>query len=111
MACPEDQRSHLLCRWRGEHPLRNRLPGDKTLRNTGTRQEAGHRRTRQREDTLTQRETGLPHMTAKDDITNVDIPTGKRASLEWILEESFEGCDLMHSKRTLRRVEVVRAAM
>ena len=50
-------------------------------------------------------------MTAQDNITIVDVPTGKRARLEWILEESFEGWYLMHSKRTLRDVEVVRAAM
>ena len=50
-------------------------------------------------------------MTAQDDITIVDVPTGKRARLEWILEESFEGWYLMHSKRILRDVEVVRAAM
>src|SRR6266516_4171477 len=50
-------------------------------------------------------------MTAQDNITIVDVPTGKRARLEWILEESFEGWYLMHSKRTLRDVELVRAAM
>ncbi len=41
----------------------------------------------------------------------VDVPAGKRAGLEWILEESFEGWYLMHSKRTLRDIELVRAAM
>jgi len=50
-------------------------------------------------------------MTAQDDVTIVDVPAGKRAGLEWILEESFEGWYLMHSKRTLRDVELVRAAM
>ena len=50
-------------------------------------------------------------MTAQDDITIVDVPAGKRKGLEWILEESFEGWYLMHSKRTLRDVEVVRAAI
>src|SRR5438093_11442569 len=50
-------------------------------------------------------------MTAQDNITIVDVPARKSASLEWILEESFEGWYLMHSKRTLRDVEVVRAAM
>jgi len=50
-------------------------------------------------------------MIEQDDITIVDVPAKKRASLEWILEESFEGWYLMHSKRTLRDVEVVRAAM
>ena len=46
-----------------------------------------------------------------DDVVIMDIPTGKRAGLEWILEESFEGWYLMHSKRTLRNVQVVKAAM
>ena len=50
-------------------------------------------------------------MTAQDHITIVDVPAGKRAGLEWILEESFEGWYLMHSRRILRDVEVVRAAM
>jgi len=50
-------------------------------------------------------------MTKQDDITIVHVPAGKRKGLEWILEESFEGWYLMHSKRTLRDVEVVRAAM
>ncbi len=50
-------------------------------------------------------------MTEQDDITIVDFPAGKRKGLEWILEESFEGWYLMHSKRTLRDVEVVRAAI
>ena len=40
----------------------------------------------------------------------VDVPAGKRAGLEWILDESFEGWYLMHSKRTLRNIELVRAA-
>ncbi len=40
-----------------------------------------------------------------------DVLPGKRADLEWILEESFEGWYLMHSKRTLRDVELVRVAM
>jgi len=50
-------------------------------------------------------------MTAQDDMTIIDVPAGKRRELEWILEESFEGWYLMHSKRTLRHIEVVRAAM
>src|SRR2546426_9728258 len=40
----------------------------------------------------------------------VDVPRKERAGLEWILEESFEGWYLMHSKRTLRDLELVRAA-
>src|SRR5207249_9262946 len=104
-------RSHLLCRWRGQGPLRNRSPSHKTLRITGTSKETGDRRTRQGADTLAQREARVPSMTAQDDVTIVGVPAGKRAGLEWILEESFEGWYLMHSKRTLRDVEVVRAAM
>ncbi len=50
-------------------------------------------------------------MTAQDDIAIVDMSAGKRRGLEWILKESFEGWYLMHSKRTLRHIEVVRAAM
>lgn len=50
-------------------------------------------------------------MTVQDDIVIADVPAGKRTGLEWILEESFEGWYLMHSKRTLRDVELVRAAM
>jgi ribosomal protein S18 acetylase RimI-like enzyme len=50
-------------------------------------------------------------MTTQENIVIVDAPAGKRAELEWILEESFEGWYLMHSKRTLRDVELVRAAM
>ena len=50
-------------------------------------------------------------MTAQESLTIIDVPKGKRAGLEWILEESFEGWYLMHSKRTLRDIELVRAAM
>ncbi len=50
-------------------------------------------------------------MTAREDVAIVDVPAGMRAGLEWILEESFEGWYLMHSKRTLRDIELVRAAM
>jgi len=50
-------------------------------------------------------------MTAQDNITIIDVPAGKRKRLEWILEESFEGWYLMHSRRTLEHVEVVRAAI
>ncbi len=50
-------------------------------------------------------------MTAQEDIVIVDVPVGERAGLEWILEESFEGWYLMHSIRTLRSIELVRAAM
>jgi ribosomal protein S18 acetylase RimI-like enzyme len=50
-------------------------------------------------------------LTAQAGVVIIDIPIGKRQSLEWILEESFEGWYLMHSKRTLRDVELVKAAM
>jgi ribosomal protein S18 acetylase RimI-like enzyme len=50
-------------------------------------------------------------LTAQENLAIVDVPKGKRAGLEWLLEESFEGWYLMHSKRTLRDIELVRAAM
>jgi len=40
-------------------------------------------------------------MTAKEDVMIIDVPAKERAGLEWILEESFEGWYLLHSKRTL----------
>jgi ribosomal protein S18 acetylase RimI-like enzyme len=49
-------------------------------------------------------------MTAQENIEIADVPAGKRAELDWILEESFEGWYLMHSRRTLRDIELVRAA-
>ena len=50
-------------------------------------------------------------MTAQEEIVIVNVLGKKRAGLRWILEESFEGWYLMHSKRTLRSIELVRAAM
>ena len=50
-------------------------------------------------------------MTAQENFEITDVPAGKRAGLDWILEESFEGWYLWHSKKTLRDVELVRAAM
>ena len=50
-------------------------------------------------------------MMTREDVEIVDVLAGKRAGLEWILDESFEGWYLMHSKRTLRDIELVRAAM
>src|SRR5713101_5325865 len=50
-------------------------------------------------------------MTEQEGAAIVDIPVGERVSLEWILDESFEGWYLRHSKGTLRNVEVVRAAI
>ena len=52
----------------------------------------------------------LQPMTPPDATVIVDVPRKERAGLEWILEESFEGWYLMHSKRTLRDIELVRAA-
>jgi len=40
----------------------------------------------------------------------VNVPIGKRASLEHLLEESFEGWYLSHAKKTLVNVEVVMEA-
>ena len=50
-------------------------------------------------------------MTAQENIEITDVPAEKRAGLDWILEESFEGWYLMHSRRTLRDIELVRAAI
>ena len=50
-------------------------------------------------------------MTAQENIEITDVPAGKRRELDWILEESFEGWYLWHSKKTLRDVELVRAAL
>jgi ribosomal protein S18 acetylase RimI-like enzyme len=50
-------------------------------------------------------------MTTQDGAVIVDVLRKERGGLEWILEESFEGWYLRHSKATLRKIEVVRAAM
>jgi ribosomal protein S18 acetylase RimI-like enzyme len=50
-------------------------------------------------------------MTAHDNFEITDVLPEKRAGLDWILEESFEGWYLMHSRRTLRDIGLVRAAM
>ena len=50
-------------------------------------------------------------MTSLESVEITDVSPGKRHELEWILEESFEGWYLWHSKKTLRDVELVRAAM
>lgn len=50
-------------------------------------------------------------LTTQNGTVIVDVPRKERASLEWILEESFEGWYLRHSKTTLRKIEAVRAAM
>jgi len=46
----------------------------------------------------------------QDDIEIAEVPQGERARLEQVLDESFEGWYLRHSKKTLAEVETVRAA-
>ena len=48
---------------------------------------------------------------SQEKVVIVDVPIGERAGLGWILEESLEGWYLRHSIGTLRKIEVVRAAM
>ena len=60
---------------------------------------------------MAQRGPGVWPLTAQEDLVITDVPARERASLEWILEESFEGWYLMHSRKTLRDIEVVRAGM
>jgi ribosomal protein S18 acetylase RimI-like enzyme len=50
-------------------------------------------------------------LTGQEGIEIVDVPPGERTALEQILQESFRGWYLRHSKGILREVEVVRAAM
>lgn len=50
-------------------------------------------------------------MTAQEGLDIVDVPAGQRGGLEWILDESFEGWYLRHSKGTLQDIELVRAAV
>jgi ribosomal protein S18 acetylase RimI-like enzyme len=50
-------------------------------------------------------------MTMSTGLKIVDVPLAQRSSLKWILDESFEGWYLRHSTRTLREIEVVRAAI
>lgn len=50
-------------------------------------------------------------MTAQNEFLIVDVPVAERARLEGILEESFEGWYLRHSKKTLMDAELVRAAV
>ncbi len=49
-------------------------------------------------------------MPSEIELQVVDVPPGERYALDGILEHSFEGWYLQHSKRTLRRIEIVRAA-
>jgi ribosomal protein S18 acetylase RimI-like enzyme len=50
-------------------------------------------------------------LTSQEGIEIVDAPPGERAALEQILQESFQGWYLRHSKGILRDVEIVRAAV
>src|SRR4029077_3319221 len=88
----------------------NRLSCHQTLRRIGVGEEIGSGRRRQAEDLVAQRGESVPSLTEQEGPVIVDVPVGKRADLEWILDESFEGWYLRHSKGTLRNVEVVRAA-
>ncbi len=49
-------------------------------------------------------------MTLDSELQIVDVPAGGREALDEILEQSFEGWYLQHAKRTLRRIDIVRAA-
>lgn len=60
---------------------------------------------------MAQRRTGVRPLTTLEGIVITDVPVEERSGLEGILEESFEGWYLRHSKGILREVEVVRAAM
>ena len=58
---------------------------------------------------MAKRDASVPLLTA-DQVELVDVPPSARAGLDGILEESFEGWYLMHSRRTLKDVEIVRSA-
>jgi len=60
---------------------------------------------------VAQRKDGVRALTAAEGVVVVDVPAGERGTLENILEESFEGWYLRHSKGKLQQLEVVRAAM
>src|SRR5439155_13761462 len=111
VAWQKDQRSDLLCRRCREDNLRNRRASNETLRSTRLGKEIGCGGKCQGEDTLAQCGETVPPMTAQENVEIMDVPAGRRQELDWILEESFEGWYLWHSKKTLRDVELVRAAM
>ena len=60
---------------------------------------------------MAQRGDGVRVLTAAEGVSVVDVPPGGRAALEKILEESFDGWYLRHSKGKLLQLEVVRAAV
>jgi L-amino acid N-acyltransferase YncA len=45
-----------------------------------------------------------------EDVTIEEVPQERREALDRVLEESFEGWYLRHSRRTLREIEMVRVA-
>ncbi len=60
---------------------------------------------------MAERGTVVQTVNNQEGIAIVDVPAGQRDGLKWILEESFEGWYLRHSIGTLRKIEVVRAAI
>lgn len=60
---------------------------------------------------MAQRGDGVRTLTTAEGVVVVDVPSGERDALEQILEESFEGWYLRHSRGKLLQLEVVRAAM
>ena len=60
---------------------------------------------------MAQRRDGVRTLTAAEGVVVVDVPAGERSALEKILEESFEGWYLRHSRGKLQQLEVVRAAV
>jgi ribosomal protein S18 acetylase RimI-like enzyme len=59
---------------------------------------------------VAKRQEGVQALTVQDGVQIVDVPRGEREALVQILEESFDGWYLRHSKGILRDVERVRAA-
>ncbi len=60
---------------------------------------------------MAERERGVQTLIQDSDLLVVDYPPGKREALERLLEKSFEGWYLRHSKRTIRNIETVKAAL
>lgn len=60
---------------------------------------------------MAQCQEGVRALTVQDGIEIVDVSQGERFGLEQILEESFEGWYLRHSKKILHEVGTVRAAI
>lgn len=60
---------------------------------------------------MAQCQRGVQALTLQDGIEIVDVPPEERGGLESILGESFDGWYLSHSRRILREVETVRAAI